>query len=262
MQGKRMVVVVCVVLFLAVPCASAAVAGTEAPFGEASVALLSQYIWRGQELSQDSLVIQPSLTVGYGAFAANLWGNLDTDSYAEDTNSFNETDLTLSFEHNVGVATLTAGYIYYALDAVDDSQEFFLGAALDTLFSPSVTVYREISHYPGWYISAALSKSLDLPRSMRLDIGMQVSYLHADDEGAYPEFDDQGRPEDDEFSNFHDGTLSLALNIPIGRYLSIAPQLSYTFPLSEDASDEMQARSVDGDDDQFFYGGVSMSFSF
>ena len=53
--------------------------------GEASadftVAALSQYIWRGQELSRDSVVIQPSATVSHSGFSANLWGNLDMDPY-------------------------------------------------------------------------------------------------------------------------------------------------------------------------------------
>ena len=51
----------------------------EAPSADLSVSLSSKYVWRGYELSKDSVVIQPSLTVGYKGFAANFWGNLDTD---------------------------------------------------------------------------------------------------------------------------------------------------------------------------------------
>jgi len=53
----------------------------ERPTLSADVAFLSQYIWRGYELSKDSLVIQPSVTVAYKGFSLNLWGNFDTDVY-------------------------------------------------------------------------------------------------------------------------------------------------------------------------------------
>ena len=62
---------------------------------DASVAFLSKYVWRGWELSDDSIVIQPSMSVAYKGFGMNLWGNLDTDLYGT-TNKWNETDLTLS----------------------------------------------------------------------------------------------------------------------------------------------------------------------
>ena len=43
-----------------------------------NVSLYSQYIWRGYELSRDSVVIFPTMTVGYKGFAVNLWADLDT----------------------------------------------------------------------------------------------------------------------------------------------------------------------------------------
>ena len=58
----------------------------EVPSADASVAFLSKYVWRGFELSDDSIVIQPSMTVAYKGFGMNLWGNLDTDYFATKTN--------------------------------------------------------------------------------------------------------------------------------------------------------------------------------
>ncbi len=49
------------------------------PTAEVSVLASSKYVWRGFELSDDSIVLQPSATVAYKGFSANLWGNLDTD---------------------------------------------------------------------------------------------------------------------------------------------------------------------------------------
>lgn len=54
----------------------------ERPTVDFSVSPMTKYVWRGQELSRDSIVIQSSMTVGYKGFTANLWGNLDTNPYA------------------------------------------------------------------------------------------------------------------------------------------------------------------------------------
>ena len=73
-----------------------------------NVSFYSQYIWRGYQLSKDSLVIFPQLTVGYKGFAVTTWVDLDTrfkadpdkkfklqetDVIATYSNSFNETEL-------------------------------------------------------------------------------------------------------------------------------------------------------------------------
>ncbi len=96
---KRLTAIV-VALALTVITILPAVAEEEKPSADLSVAALSQYIWRGQELSYDSIVVQPSMTVSYMGFSANLWGNLDTDPYApgeDDPANWSETDFTLSY---------------------------------------------------------------------------------------------------------------------------------------------------------------------
>ena len=56
-------------------------AAEEKPTGDFTVAAMSRYIWRGYELSRNSIVVQPSATIGYKGFSANIWGNLDTRPY-------------------------------------------------------------------------------------------------------------------------------------------------------------------------------------
>jgi len=108
----------------------------EKPTADATVSVLSKYVWRGQELSRNSAVIQPSLTVGYKGFSVNVWGNLDTNPYSSGANSYSstwtETDATISYSKTLGLFNLGGGYIYYGLgapnkDAPDppDSQEIF-----------------------------------------------------------------------------------------------------------------------------------------
>ena len=238
----------------------------EKPTADLSVSVLSAYIWRGQELSKDSVVIQPSMTVGYKGFSVNLWGNTDTDPYVDDggneSNNWNETDLTLSYGKSFGILGVGGGYVYYGLDGCDDSQELFLSLGLDTLLSPSLTVYKDIDSYPHWYFLLGISHSFTITEKVALELSASVSYLKSEDEDDYPEISGSGVETGDEFEDFHDGVISASLPVPVGEYFTVTPTVSYTFPLSGNAGDEMEWRSKNGDDDSFVYGGVTVSMAF
>jgi hypothetical protein len=102
---------------LAIP-AAPLFAEEEKPTGDFTTTVLSQYVWRGYELSRNSAVIQPSMTIGYQGFSANLWGNLDTAPYfagSADTrysNTWNETDLTVSYTKSLGLFNVGGGCIF------------------------------------------------------------------------------------------------------------------------------------------------------
>ncbi|MCX5865558.1 MAG: hypothetical protein NTW42_10920 [Deltaproteobacteria bacterium] len=239
--------------------AFAAEAEEDKPTANLTVGAYSQYIWRGFELSKDSVVVQPSMTVGYKGFSANLWGNLDTNQYsttADETNNWNETDMTLSYGWEMGPVAYSVGYIYYSLDSAHDSQEFFASAALNTILKPTLTVYRDTDFYPGWYTTLGISHSFPVKDEITLDLGAQVSYLKASESSPYKNVDGS------KYSNFHDGVLSVGLTVPVNKYITVAPKLSYTFALSNDAQDLMKASSKNGNDDSFVYGGVSVSMAF
>lgn len=229
-----------------------------APSASVDIAFLSQYIWRGFELSKDSLVIQPSVTVGYMGFSFNLWGNLDTDFYGDDRSEaiWNETDMTLGYDTTVGPVNLGVGYIYYALDGIDDSQELYASFGLDVLLSPTLTVYREIAHLPAWYLNLSLSHSFDLPRDITLDLGASAGYYFSDDD----DFSEAGNP-NEKYRSLHDGLLSVGLTIPVGKYMTCAPMVAYSFPLSGKADDLLTEASF-SNDSNYFYGGVTFSLTF
>jgi len=232
------------------------------PSASADVGVFSQYIWRGYELSKDSVVIQPSITVGYKDVSLNLWGNLDTNVYSDtrDEAQFNETDLTLSYDKSFGIVSMGVGYIYYALDAIDDSQEVYLSVGLDTLLSPTLTVYREISHLPSWYISLGISHSFELPKGITLDLGGSVGYYASDDD-AFVEVDDNGNATTDKYNAFHNGLISVGLTIPVGKYFSVVPMIAYSFPLTNEADNLIKSSSL-SDNSDFVFGGVTASLSF
>lgn len=239
---------------------SAAFAEEEKPTADLSVALLSQYVWRGYQLSHDSLVIQPSMTVGYKGFGFNLWGNIDTDTADTGENNFNETDATLSYDGSIDKFGYGVGYIYYGLDGLADEQEVYLSLSYDTLLSPTLTIYRDFAHTMGWYVLAGVSHSVPLTDSINLDLGASASYISFDSDEVYvPNTTDT-------YSGFHDGVVSASITVPVVEYVSITPSISYSFPLSSDAKDVLKEANAKpgqatGDADTF-YGGVTVSFSF
>lgn len=232
------------------------------PYSSVTAGFLSQYIWRGYELSKDSLVIQPSATVGYRGFEANLWGNLDTnDKYTgADKANWNETDLTLSYTHDVGPVKLSGGYIYYALEGADDSQELYLKIGGNFLLSPTLSIYREIANYPGWYFNLGVGHSFNLTKEITLDLGAGIGYQISDTDKIV-QYDSNLIPTTSKYNALNDGNLMVGMTIPFGKYFSVKPVLYYSFPLSDDAKYRIQGTSL-SDKYDFLYGGVIFTAAF
>jgi uncharacterized protein (TIGR02001 family) len=233
--------------------ASSVLAEEEAPSADASVAFLSKYVWRGFELSDDSMVIQPSLTASYKGFSANLWANLDTDYYATGAHNWNETDFTLSYDGAYEKLGYGVGWIYYALEDVadaniraNDTQEFYGTLSYDVLLAPTFTFYYDVSDFNGaWYANLAFGHTFMIAEKYGLDLGLSFGYLD----------------NNDGYAEFHDGLLSAAMSFPIGEYFAITPEIYWSFPLSGTAGDLIEGASI-SNKDNFVYGGVSASFSF
>lgn len=240
-----------------------AFAEEEKPSVSADVGIFSKYVWRGYELSKDSAVIQPSITVGYKGFGLNLWGNLDTDvDDGTGESQFNETDMTLSYDRSYGPFAVGIGYIYYGLDGIDDSEELYLSIGYDMLLSPTLTVYREISHLPGWYLSLGISHSIDLTEKITLDMAGSIGYYSYDDADDGSEYDGNLNPTTEKYQNFHDGLISVGLTIPLDKYFTLSPMIAYSFPLTDEADDHLAAVNGFSNDSDYFFGGVTLSLSF
>lgn len=236
------------------------------PTASLAVSALSKYVWRGFELSKDSAVIQPSMTVAYKGVSANLWGNVDTDLYSSDptastSNAWNETDFTMAYDWTMEPVALTAGYIYYGLDGLEDTQEFFAKAALHTLLTPTLAIYRDVDHAPAWYVTLGVSHSVPLTGKIGLTLAAQAGYLAADDADDVEEVDSNFAGTGEAYNGFHDGLLTASVAIPVTEYISITPVVNYSFPLSSEAGDLIESSSMSGKND-FIYGGVTVSMTF
>jgi hypothetical protein len=254
-------------------------AAEERPTGDLTASALSQYIWRGYELSRNSVVIQPSMTMAYKGFSANFWGNLDTKPYSPTNSSYtgtwNETDFTLSYTKTFGLFNIGGSYAYYSLasmnkDAADrnDAQELSATVSLNTLLSPTLTVYKEIDHYRNWYFLLGISHVVELNKLVSLKLAATAGYLLSTDADSYPKYDGNARATTEKFTNFHDGSLSASLPVKVTERITVTPTLSYIFPLTGEAKDEMKGLGLQGTaypadrESSFLAGGVSVGFSF
>ena len=232
----------------------------ERPTLSADVAFLSQYIWRGYELSKDSLVIQPSITAAYKGFSINLWGNLDTDLYGYDEAKWNETDMTVSYDTSFGPVGIGVGYIYYALDGLEDTQEFYVSIGGDILLAPTLIVYRDIDELHGWYFDLGISHSFDLPHEITLDLAGSAAYYVSDNDDIV-DYDHNLNETTSRFKSFQNGLVSLGLTIPFWKYFTAVPMIAYSFPLGNAADNMLKATSLSNDASHFF-GGITLSMAF
>ena len=229
------------------------------PTAELDMGVLSQYVWRGMALSKDSLVIEPSATFGYKGVSLNIWGNLDTDSKVYNGTKYNETDVTLSYSKDVGITKLTGGYIYYALDetpGAKDTQEVFGSVGLNVFLSPTISVYRDIAANPGWYVNIGVSQSIPVVDKVTLDLAASAGYYYSDSH----DFTEVNNP-NSKYRELHNGLVSAGFTIPFGDYFAVKPMLAYSFPLSSNARDYIEANSVGGNS-SFLYGGVTLSMTY
>jgi uncharacterized protein (TIGR02001 family) len=240
-RSLRLISILCLMTVLIMP---ATLFAEEAkPEASADIGVFSKYIWRGFELSDDGLVIQPSATVGYKGFSLNLWGNLDTN-YMSDDAEFSETDMTLSYATDIGPVALDVGYIYYALDG-SDTGEFYVSAGFGTLLSPALSIYRDIDGFPGWYVNFGISHSVEFGNGMSLDLAASVGYMDVDDT---------------DYQEMHDGFVSVGLTIPLGQYFSLSPSIAYSFGLSSEA--DLAFETGPNNESDFLVGGVTISMAF
>jgi hypothetical protein len=221
--------------------------------GSFSAAVASRYVWRGQTLSE-GIVVQPTVGITLGGFAANLWSNVDLDNSEEDDDGIvmNETDLTLSYTMPIGPVTATGGFIHYDFDG-GDTQEFYVTAALATLLNPTLSLYYDIDEGDGGFAVLALSHafpvgpvSLTAGGSLGFNLGDEAMGVNADG---------------DTFTGLYYGEVSLATSIPIFKNVTLDPRIAYSTALGDHGEHAIKSISVAGEKD-VFYGSIAITAAF
>jgi uncharacterized protein (TIGR02001 family) len=243
----KKLLIIAVSLTLLLTAAGAALAETSA---SASASYMSRYVWRGITLSE-SYAVQPSVDFVKDNLNINMWS-----SYDGETNEAVETDLTVNYTVPVEALSLDIGWIYYALDGFDDTQEVYVSVAKDFgPVSPSLTAYYDTEVGTGWYIVAAVGYGMDINDKTSLSLGASASYQM--DNNVTGGVDSDG----EEYSALHNGELSAALSFAATDDITIEPMIAYTTPLSDEAKDAIKSISFD-EEDSIAYGGITVSIGF
>lgn len=240
--------------------------------GTATMAVFSQYIFRGYELSKDSIVFQPALSASYNGFSVGFWGNIDTSQHATQNfvpdnhhKSFNETDLTLSYSKSFGKVGLTGGYIYYGTKYTDETEEVFGSVSYDIIGKPTLAVYRDINKYLGTYLNFSLAHSIKLGAGgVTLDLGASAAYMIGDSNYWRTFETSTGDFTGSKYQAFHDGKVQAGLTIPVGKNVTVVPVIQYWFPLSSKASRHWGSNSYNpnGYLKSLVVGGASINYNF
>lgn len=220
--------------------------------GTASVDIVSNYVWRGIKLSH-SYSVQPSVGITYGGFSTSLWSSWDSDYLNTDKGELAETDLVLEYGSSFDKLSLAAGYIYYGLDTIEDTQEVYLTVGYDVILNPSLTVYYDYDVGQGGFAELSVGHTFEFGK-IALDLGALASYNF---ENEVMGFDKNGKS----FSGFYNGNISASVTVPVTEAISVSPKIAYSFPLSNDAKTAIESLSVDGES-SVLYGGVGVALSF
>jgi len=244
------------------------------PFCDFSMTFFSKYVWRGYELSKGSLVMFPNVTVGidagkYGTFASNMWGDYDLSYEGEDPNSATwwETDWVLTYANSIPFSEessldCTFGWINYDVDGGEDQEIFFIfgltNPQVNKIVSPSISIWRGIYFDP-----AATYINLAFYRSFAMDSWSEKTAGWSIDLGAtFGHYDIPSSEPDSDYSAWHDGFFTAGLTMPVNDWLSFAPSINYSFPLTDEADEFLKHASFDGESSSFFYGGIALKVSF
>jgi len=272
------------------------------PTLSASYTLFSKYVWRGYELSKNSLVMFPSITISYKGFALNMWGDYDTRYYGsrgEDQKEWFETDFVLTYSNNLGTlpnltkifdplknVSYTIGYIYYDTDfdingasyirrarrslerdfnlvsGAGSTEEVYLILGYAMFANPTVSVWRQIETGEAWYVNFALSQNFPLPKEIINKYPCTKDW--SVDVGSWISWMHRTRAAgvSAHYSAMHDANIWAALNVPLNKYFTLSPTVNYSFPMSHSAHHEIEAASFNGHDDNWVYGGVVVKLAF
>lgn len=233
---------------------------------EAELALNGKYVWRGMVMTPDP-VLQPSVSLSAFGFGAGFWGNIDTNDVNGQESEFGEIDWTLSYGMGLPMVNLEAGLIYYTFPNAKDfnTTEFYLGASLNVLLSPKLTVYQDIDAIKGAYWEASVSHGVALSPTLNLELGGGLGlgskgYI----EGYFGAADGLPNvPEVPGNATMTDYYVSAAVPFDLALFFTVTPSVTYSSLVGDvkDIVDTADAGMYHGDANAFVW-GLSATFRF
>ncbi|TLM66396.1 MAG: hypothetical protein FDZ69_06165 [Deltaproteobacteria bacterium] len=203
----------------------------------ANIGVFDKYLWRGIDLSDSTAVTQGAVELSAGGFTLGAWGNAQLeDDGLYDGGQVNEVDLTVDYTFNVTeLATVSVGNITYILDDLEDTNEAYAGVTVNTLLSPTLTVYYDWDEAEenGLFYTASVSHTFDPCSYAAVNVGALVSYNDTSDYSVY--YVDATTGEEASYSDWHNYELSASVDLKVTDGLTITPSVLYSSPISDEA---------------------------
>jgi hypothetical protein len=234
-------------------------------FVEASVDVLSDYVWRGT-IYNDNPVWQPSVTVGYdadelGALSLNVWSTFDathkrgTATHSRRSCGAQEFDYTLSYSRDFGPVGVEVGHVWYVYpnnNGNSDQELFGTVAYNNDWVTPSASAYWNYSDSAGNDVSSAYF-SFKLSRDFEVMDDLTITPM------AEIGFGDHAYTESAGGTELTDQTTGVAASYKVTDWFSIGAQINYTWTPSHTLRHEGY---MGEGKDQLVWGGLSATISF
>ena len=233
--------------------------------GEASVDVLSDYVWRGK-ICNGNPVWQPSATLAYeygdfGKVSANVWASMDlthrrgTMNASRHACGIQELDYTLAYANSFGPVDVEIGHIWYSFPYGNgrSTEELYGTVAYNNpIVTPSLSAYWDYLDTAGNDVSAVYSTvalSRDFEPMEKLTVTPSAALSFADH--AYT-----GSSGGTEATDL---TVGVAASYAVTEWLSLGAQINYTWTPSH----TLRKEGYMGEgDNQIVWGGVSAKLSF
>ena len=161
------------------------------------------------------------------------------------------------------------GNIYYGLQPPletafgQDADELFGGVTYTfPWFTVAFTVYGELIHSVDEWFELDLTKTIPLDclcKGAILDLGASFAYLILNHDNNILSLNTAVAP--GSYSDFHTCQLTADVKFPVGKYITVAPKIGLWLPLTDAASNFLEANSLDSRSTHF-YGGINLTATF
>jgi hypothetical protein len=267
-MSKTMILVHIAVLLTATNICPAAEGADPLKYG-LSADYFSKYIWRGQNVNDES-VFQPSVYVSKWGVTGSVWTNMDLTHENNNADEFTEVDYSLDYTSAIPGITginFSLGTVYYRFPNTDfkSTSEVYAGMSLGCtcgasnpghclacFCAPWFKVYRDVDEVKnGAYYQFGVGRTIQKVTSLADDcvvdcvLGASAGYGNSHYNRGYFGVN---------AAKMNDLTLSIALPVVVGKW-TVKPSVNYSMILSED----IRRATVNSDN---VWGGLSLSCNF
>ena len=216
-----------------------------------NVDFMSKYVWRGIVFNKKP-VLQPSLTLGYGAVSLNFWSNMDMTDQNGYSNKFNELDFTFDYSSSLSSLEYSAGMDKFTFPntGFNSTTEMYLSLSSEKTGDASVTVYQDIDQCEGTYISLGNGTSIHLGNLTSLDVGVSINWGSAKHNNFYYGVDN---------SAVTDCSFSISATFDLWRFISLTPSIAYSALMNSSIRQAFKANDIERDT---LFGGIGAGVSF